>query len=278
MLALNIGAYELIYEEGQCRLLGESFIPFYAVSVNRPIYRELSAFLEFSKCRQWEIHDISGLFSPKFYEKSGVSGGQFDSFLKTNPGFDLYLFHPFPRERSIASHFLELAELEHPGITSALRSVWNSLFGRDLPVVDSVNDGYLWCHCNYFLGSRKFWEEYSLFVQNILELMESGCCDFLLELTPYTLSKTVDSFLPLGVFVFERSLTHFIADRRDQLKIVNFSSTSNWMPPELFAGEAEVVKDLLQGIESVPQYAAQYARELAVKSYFYRRKLGVIDK
>ncbi len=256
-------------------------MPFNAVSCNRPLFRELSAFLAFAESRQWARHDLSGLFSPRCLEKLGVSATQFNSFVTENPGFDVYLFHPFPRERLIANHFMELAELEHPGITSVLSSVWDVLFGRYLPIVSSVDDADLWCHCNYFLGSRRFWQEYSVFIQDFMRLMESKSelAGRLLELTPYSLSKTSDDFLPLSVFVFERSLTHFLADRNGGLRVANFfSMMDSWKPPELFAGEESVVNDLLQGVNQLPLHLNQVGRELAVSTYYFRRKLGVIGK
>jgi len=275
-----LGSYELIYEPNQKPNLSEGFLPFDSSDVNRPELREITGFRKFAETGIWKDHELSGLFSPKFLQKSGITADSFRDFISSNPGYDVYLFHPFPKELSIANHFLELAEYEHPGIESILSKVWISLFGTELPKILLPDEGDICCHCNYFVASQLFWEGYSEFISGFCHLLESDVGKELLGFTPYTLSKGDDIELPIAAFVFERCLSHYLKMRENKLTILNFSVVAeDWVPPELFDGEHEFLYSLLKGVqlqESFGKEHAKKARELAVVSYYAFRKLKFV--
>ena len=105
---------------------------------------------------------------------------------------------------------------------------------------------------------------------------DKGCS--LREPTPYTLTTTDDRFLPMGVFTFERSLSHFLASRKSKFKVVNYSSiTESWSQPETFPGEAAFVEDLLQAVSVSQEERTRVVREQLVKSYYFRRMAGVLS-
>jgi len=274
---VNIGGFELIYRPGQALVLGKRFATFDVSDKNRTELRELTAFHSFAKSDLWSEYDSCGLFSPKFLQKSNITSDEYVEFIEANRGVDVYLFHPFPRENLIANHFLELAELEHPGISAALSRVWQYIFGRDLPEIDMQRNREYACHCNYFSGNQRFWKEYSGFICRFFDLLESEEGAFLRAHTPYTLTQTSDRDLPMAVFVFERSLTHFLFDNRKKFRVVNLATDCHsWHPCEVFRGEANFITDVLDTIASVPPSRRWEARRFAVNSYYFRRKLGVL--
>ena len=272
---MNLGAYELLYEEGQQPVLGAPFLPLNTASFNQSDLRELLAFEYFCQQRIWQQHSVSGLFSPRFTQKTGITGTQLQQFVDNNPGYDAYLFHPYPREIQIQNTFLDLAELEHPGITSALDQVWQLVLGRRRPTVELPQQKHICCHCNYILGTPRFWQAYSQFVLGFVDLLRKPQGQFLLQATPYTLSKTNDSQLPMAVFAFERALTHWIAERLKPAQVLAYSFNDNdWLAPEVFSGEADFVGKLKSVFELPLQHHTKINQKaLATHAYYYYRKL-----
>jgi len=275
---MKLGSYELIYASDQKPSLTDGFSLFDSSDVNRSELREISGFRKFAESGVWQQHDLSGLFSPKFLQKVGIGADQFRGFVNAYPGYDVYLFHAFPKELSIANHFLELAEYEHPGIQSALSSVWAAIFGSELPLLLLPDDGVYCCHCNYFVASHRFWSGYSKFISSFCKLLESEAGSSLMELTPYTLSAGDDLELPIAVFVFERCLSHYLKMYENELAIINFSMVEPhwWIPPEIFDGEHDFLHALLAEIQRKDSFAPELsskARECAVMSYYAYRKL-----
>jgi hypothetical protein len=267
----KLGAYELLYEEGQQPILGAPFLSLNTASFNQSNMRELLAFEYFCRHRLWGQHSVSGLFSPRFTQKTGITGAQLQQFVHSNPGYEAYLFHPYPRELQLQNTFLDLAELEHPGITAALDQVWQLLVGRQRPTVQLPQQQHLCCHCNYLLGTPQFWQAYSQFVLSFVSLLRKPQGAFLLQATPYTLSKTNDSQLPMAVFAFERALSHFITDHLLPTKVINYAyHVGAWQAPELFHDERRIVQALScspSNRHSTPNTATQ-------AYFFYRKAVG----
>lgn len=274
---MSLGAYELIYEDGQQPILGVPFLSLNTASFNQSDLRELLAFEYFCKHRIWAQHSVSGLFSPRFTQKTGITGTQLQQFVLNNPGYDAYLFHPYPRELQLQNTFLDLAELEHPGLTSALDQVWLLLLGRQRPTVQLPQQQHMCCHCNYIMATPVFWQAYSQFALGFMRLLRSPQGQFLLQATPYTLSKTNDSFLPMAVFAFERALSHWIAEQVEPAQVLSYTDICNdWRASELFPGEADLVCKLNSAIEQPlqPQTATlMNQKALATQAYYYYRKL-----
>lgn len=273
---MDIGCFEILYLPGQTQRLPEPFQGFDVSDINEAPYRELQAFHRFAKERAWNRHEYSGLFSPRFLAKTGLTSQAFVRFMREHPGHDIYLFHPFPRELSIANHFLELAEMEHPGITAGLDYVWSQVMECRRPDILLPEDAIHCCHCNYFVASKRFWSEYGRFVERFMELLNSRDDGPLHALTPYTLSKADEQQLPLAVFVFERSLSLFLKHHDHRWATVNLAYTpdARWSPPELFPGEDPYVAHLGAEISNGSENAAelQLRRRAAVHTYYQHRK------
>ena len=274
---MNLGIYELLYEVGQRPILGTPFLSYDTSGFNRSELRELLAFEHFAKNSIWASHNLSGLLSPRFTQKTGLTSSQVVNFIEDNPGYQVYLFHPYPNELLLQNHFLELAELEHPGITDALDRVWRIIFNSKREQIEIPQNQHICCHCNYFVADQVFWKKYGEFVCDFLKLLKSKEGAFLTESTPYTLTKTDDVELPMGVFVFERALSHFINQNIPTHKVINLPySGVKWSAPELFAGEFDYVQSKLQTFNQISNSKTMEFRQkksMATFDYFNHRKM-----
>jgi hypothetical protein len=264
--------YEIFFEKDQQKKLDNCFEIYDASHVNRKDYRELSAFENFCKTGGWAHEGLSGLFSPRFYEKTAISGNQIKSFIDEHPAYDIYLFHPYPYELSLANLFLELAEHEHPGINIALKEVWINLYNSTLPALDAQTDKMLCCHCNYFVANSFFWRDYAIYVEKYMAYLKSPNSEMLKRKSTYTLNNANKDTVPMGVFVFERSLSHFLKFNENKYQVANYSYMTDYEPPELFNGEKSYVSKLLQYIYQKPSDNISSFRSDAIKQYYNHRK------
>lgn len=279
---MQVGNFELLYKKEQSQSLAGDFFPYDCSSVNRPEYREIFGFRKFVNEKPWMAFSHSGLFSSKFFDKMGITSAELNFFLETNPGYDVYLFHPYPKELSIANHFMELAELEHPGISEMVALVWDRIFNCPPPVLTIPDDQGLICHCNYFIGSKFFWKGYLHFINRFCELLVHESGKPLRDLTPYTLSRNSETHLPIAVFVFERCLSHYLKMRSDELSVISYGlENSAWVPPEIFVGEHNYVDELKLQINTAvlaDPVVSNFEREKAVRSYYESRKERCINE
>lgn len=60
--------------------------------------------------------DYVGLFSLKFSKKSLLEAKDVMSHIQNNPGYDVYLFNPYPQEDFMFYNIWDHGEFSHPGI------------------------------------------------------------------------------------------------------------------------------------------------------------------
>jgi hypothetical protein len=276
MNMLNL--YEIKYGVDQPKMLDEYFSVFDTLDVNRPRLREITAFNKFAALRSWELVGYSGIFSPRFTDKTGITGKDISGFLASHTTFDICLFHPFPMEVSISGDYLHLPELEHPGISDALERVWQDVLGQRLPSVYCPEDYMLVGHCNYFIANKKFWNGYSKFILSFYEYLSCERGLFLHQDSKYTLSSTSDYQLPLAVFVFERCLIYYLKSFENDLTITNYAyHVDLWRPKEHFLGEHDLCERIRDQLASVDgkRINKKDAFTHAISTYYHYRNLSL---
>lgn len=267
-LEKKITLFEAYYSDCQKKSLDPGFELYDSREINEHLYREVPIFKKFCLTSSWSGSEYSGLFSPRFTEKTGLTSDHIRDFIYSKPGADIYLFHPFKYELAVSSDFMQLAELEHPGIKGELNNIWREIFSQNLPIVDSRNDFNLCCHCNYFVANKSFWGEYSKF---ILEFSQNWLKS---DLTQYSLAKDGMLNLPMSVFMFERALTHYLKDHTE-FAVENYSAHSDWEQIELFKGEKLFCDELIAKILKSPETERSELFDLATKAYYFYRRVMV---
>ncbi|MEP2981262.1 MAG: hypothetical protein ABJO86_17370 [Lentilitoribacter sp.] len=268
----NLEIYQIAYDSNSENTFSDEVTIFDISSKNIPRYREINALKLFTASKPWLRHKYTGLFSPRFYEKTLINYNQINDFIAAEQDADIYLFHPYPLEFSIANGFLDLAELEHPGMINALEDVWKNIFNADLPYVSCSKDTSLICHCNYFIASEKFWTSYSEFLESYWGMLTMGN-NTLGDNTNYTLTKTKNNSLPLGVFAFERALSLFLKHNEEEFIIKNYSDwDTEHVFPELFEREGEFVEAIKNTLYLYSKDKQVKIRENAIKYYYEVRK------
>lgn len=144
-----------------------------------------------------------GLFSLRFGKKSLLTGLDVTQHIQNNPGFDVYLFNPFPQEDHLYYNIWNQGEFNHPNIVKITQEILNTTH----PEIILGNLGRP-CNktlfCNYWVGTKAFWKCYMRFLIPIAEKMISIPNTYLSD-TAYHRGAT-----PFFPFIIERMLSTFL--------------------------------------------------------------------
>ena len=238
---------------------------------NIPDLREYNAFRKYCLDALYLSSDYSGLVSSKFENKTGLSINEALGY--ADKTVDIILFHPYPLELTLQNNFMQLAELEHPGITRKLNKLWYKIFGSDLPRVHLPENVIYCCHCNYFLANKKFWDSYSLVISKMDELFSNGELDeFLYDASPYNLRTDAEEMVSFFPFMFERLLTHYLYDNRDNFVVKNISLETGFDPVHVFKNEGKFVYFLKFIFFFNKRGLRNFKMTVATRIYYYVRK------
>lgn len=195
--------------------------------------------------------DYWGLVSPKFESKSALTGNQFLDWVTVqvqNDPKDVYFLNPVPIVEAIFPGTIQHGENCHPGLLGLLQR--HIPYGEKLNLANLYMDCNTFSMCNYFVGNRKFWENYTSFVNGFLKSVESNPADKqMMYATGANYGR--DKSIPYFTFVVERLFSiflnmygpnithaHYIYDRDALLKKTQL--------PEVIVDELRALTDIKQ--------------------------------
>lgn len=152
-----------------------------------------------------ETADFTGVVSWRFEQKTGISAASFLTFVKTNPGADVYFINPFPQEELRFQNVWVQGEKSHPGLSTLADSILAKL-GYPTPVKSIAFQRNQIAYSNYWVGNARFWNHYMQFMENVLKTIRDDS-----ELRIRVFSET--SYLyasPFFAFLQERMFSTFL--------------------------------------------------------------------
>ena len=194
--------FQNVYAPGQEKKLDPAFVPHDGTRNARTDYREVALFVRMYHAGQHRAADYTGIVSPKFGEKTRISGADFLRFVARNPGYDVYFINPYPINAYYSFNVWEHGEICHAGLIA----VAQDLFDRagiqcDLATLGRNSHATL-LYCNYWLGNERFWDRFIDLNLRLLRAAES--------LPPrarerlFALDPDYPDPVPILPFVFER--------------------------------------------------------------------------
>ena len=194
--------FQNVYAPGQEKKLDPAFVPHDGTRNARTDYREVALFVRMYHAGQHKAADYTGIVSPKFGEKTRISGADFLRFVARNPGYDVYFINPYPINAYYSFNVWEHGEICHAGLIA----VAQDLFDRagiqcDLASLGRNSHATL-LYCNYWLGNERFWDRYMAIIMRLLQTIE--------ELPPrvrarlFALDPNYPTAATLVPFMFER--------------------------------------------------------------------------
>jgi hypothetical protein len=154
--------------------------------------------------------DLWGLVSWKFKEKTNLNGEQFVDWIKANPGYDVYFVNPCIINEAVFLNSWEQGDIHHPNISNIGNSFLTKLGYEDVSVRDMVLDRNRTMFANYIVGTRKFWDEFMAFSNQLFTEAEKDPV-FKHQVFGQGLSNYAhDKSLPNFTFLIERLVPTFI--------------------------------------------------------------------
>ena len=204
-----IGIHTICYAPGMAANVDPAFLPFDVSASPEVDRREIAHMLSFWRQGRHKDYAVSGLLSPRFTEKTGMSGRSFIDFIKSNPGYDVWLVNPFPQYHYISFNIWEHGEFWHPGLSDRANTLLTAA-GLNLDVRTqprSRPETLLFSNC--WAGTPAFWDRFMGDIEALV--MASSTLPTMLDLAPYHLDKPA----PYFPFFFERYLTTFLTQNSD---------------------------------------------------------------
>ncbi len=194
--------FQNVYAPGLEKKLDPAFVPHDGTRNARTDYREVALFVRMYHAGQHLAADYTGMVSPKFGEKTRISGADFLRFVERHPGHDVYFINPYPINAYYAFNVWEHGEICHAGLIT----VAQDLFDRagipcDLAALGRNSHATL-LYCNYWLGNERFWDRFIDLNLRLLRAAES--------LPPrarerlFALDPDYPDPVPILPFIFER--------------------------------------------------------------------------
>lgn len=160
----------------------------------------------------FERSGLTGVLSPKFFAKTGLTSDDVQSWIADNPGYDLYCIDGRPFVPYAYYNAMERAERRHgPHFEQRLRSLAAEI-GLELPGGSGRQTSEMAFHCNYWIGTQAFWHAWGRDVVGpIWRLREtaSGIARVLFQRASYRSPTPVF----LIAFIYERMLSMYLASR-----------------------------------------------------------------
>ncbi len=154
----DIQIFEPIYAAGQ-ELIEPAFkaLP---IANERAPWREFAIMVDMYRAGLHRGSKLTGVLSPKFCVKTGLSGPDLIAFIEANPGHDVYLANSGAWAPYSNFNVWEHAEANHPGIVAAAQALLDAV-GIDWDLSNQPRHGHdVFLFSNFWVGTEAFWDSY----------------------------------------------------------------------------------------------------------------------
>lgn len=262
---MTFEVYQPLYRPGQT-LTDDGFAPFVHGN-ERASWRELQFIIKIFDEGLHRRHDLVGLFSPRFTEKTRMTSADVRDFIEDNPGGEIYTFVAHPYLPYFTYNVWTNGEELHPGLIDVAQGLLDAAgLPFDLPRTGR-HPADIWCMCNFWVGSTRFWEAY---VGEVLRPLatylernsENPAVQAALLDTRHTRPTP---FLP---FIVERLFTAFLGQNPHWRPLVR--QCIAWNAPILTDFDRDVIETIGERIDQADR-AGDYPRDLIVTMELLRR-------
>jgi len=164
--------FQNFYAPGQEAKLDPAFVWQDVTQDGRKEYWEIALFVRMYHSGQYRKADYTGMVSPKFGEKTRITGADFLRFVERNPGYDVYFINPYPCEAYYSFNVWEHGEICHAGLMTIAQDLFDRAgIGWDIATLGRNSHATL-LYCNYWLGNERFWDRYMAVILRLLQTIE----------------------------------------------------------------------------------------------------------
>lgn len=211
MTTINI--LQSYYKDSQKKNLDASFIPYDASQNPDPNLREFPLYYSLFKNGIHREHGYTGIFSHKFTVKSKIAGERFISFVKNNPGYDIYFINPYPQLSYLSYNIWEQGEYFHQNIKKLTNQLFRACGHTFTTNTHGRDTRKTLLYANFWIGNKKFWDH---FIPFLIQLHDTALLyKDISGKNPYLEETPHITPAPMYPFIFERLFTSFIKNQSE---------------------------------------------------------------
>ena len=152
-----IAIYEPLYRPGQ-ELQEPAFLPL-RIENTHADWRELRIIVDMYRRGVHRRQALTGLFSPRFRQKTRITGSQLIGHIAANPGADVYIVNAHAHLPCIAYNAWMDREATHPLVDRAQALLDSSGIDWQLRATPRHGPDVV-CYNNFWVGTERFWDDY----------------------------------------------------------------------------------------------------------------------
>lgn len=200
--------YQIYYDQTHYKFLTPEFTPYYnPPSEHSSVWHENGVFINEYVAGNIQEGSLYGFLSWRFSEKTMLSKKEFIRFIEQNPGYDVYYINPFPEMPQLFKSVWAQGENNHPGIIELSERLLRQS-GIEIDLADMEHSPEDFLFCNYWVGSKKFWDSYMAFVMPLYNYLESLSDE---EMQAYNRDAGYHTGVGFVTFIFERLFSTFLS-------------------------------------------------------------------
>ncbi len=207
MAAVHV--HQICYSQDVKGLLDPGFTPLDYLDNERPDWMEYWPIRKWLLASSMNEDDYYGFFSPRFTQKTRLSGAAVKAFVTEQAGdADVVIFSPFLDQCAFFQNVFEQGGQHHKGMADVTRACLRTK-GIDVDFKDLVNDTRNTIFCNYFLAKPSFWKVWLEMCEIVFAIVEGGEDELKGRLSGGTDYK--HGTVPMKVFIIERMASLILA-------------------------------------------------------------------
>ena len=164
---MNLKIYQSFFKPEQYALLDSAFIPYENLENKMPWQYEYPLILDLYE-KNKSYYGYWGLMSWKFSIKTGISGEQFKSLIRNNPGYDLYHFNWFPTIH--LNPIMQGDEYNHQGIADYFNELIKTLGYVNIDIKQTKFSPEHFVFSSYYVGNSIFWDRWIVFLKTCIKV------------------------------------------------------------------------------------------------------------
>lgn len=204
----NVHIYQIAYSEESAKLCSQGFLVLDNFENQRPDWREYWPIRQYLLNNELIEDHYYGFFSPRFFEKTGLSSKQVYKFIEqSQKEVDVIGFSPYFDQGAYALNIVEQSLMSLSGMALSFKEVLSRLFPK-LIIQDLVMSANEMIFCNYFVAKPAFWRAWLKKCEQLFKLAERRNTQLGKMLTS---STEYEKGVEQKVFIMERMASLILA-------------------------------------------------------------------
>lgn len=227
-MSANTKIFQIYYEPSQIDQLDPDLIPCSNVDNTNPELREWHVWHRDHEQRQNDNCELYGYLSWRYRDKLGLSGRQILDWIAANPGYEVYLINPCILNEAVFINSWEQGDIWHPNISKIGNLFLEKLGYEDYDVKSVVIDRHSNTYANYFVATKKFWNDFMAFTHKLFSEAETDPEFDEMVFGTGGSQYNRDPSLPNFTFLIERLLPIYI--ELEEVKSICFTHSKDTAP------------------------------------------------